>query len=154
MSAAVSSATLSQHQEALVYWDEFTKQCQHLVKAINEVVVVNKLAESEGVEWKPGNLSAAIVRKSCPSTEVKLDLAFEHWGPKISGSVHGQQEDDLHFYPEEFEFVVGSDQYDRVVAITGEGGSLSPHEFAKYVVQNFRRCYPGITLPCPESPLE
>ena len=78
---------------------------------------------------------------------------FEHWGPKIAGSVRGYQEEDLRFYPEEFEFTLASDEDDRMVAVTSEGRSLTPHEFAKYVAQNFRRSYPGISLPCPDSPL-
>ncbi len=95
-----------------------------------------------------------MVRDSYPSTEISLRLTFEHWGPSISGSVRGYQDEDLRFYPEEFEFAIGSDEDDRAVAITGEGRSLSPHEFAKYLAQNFRRCYPGLCLPSPESPLE
>jgi hypothetical protein len=94
-----------------------------------------------------------MVRQARPSTEIQLNLTFEHWGPKISGLVRGEQEGGLHFYPEEFEFAIGCDQYDRVVAITHDGGSLSPHEFAKYVAQHFRRCFPGISLPSPEGPL-
>jgi hypothetical protein len=152
--SAAKQATLPHYQEAIAFWNDFTSQCQGHVKAINEVVAENQLPEGDGVEWRPGSLSAAIVRSSCPSTEVKLNLAFEQWGPKISGLVRGEQEEDLHFYPEEFEFAIGCDQYDRVVAITQEGGSLTPHEFAKFVAQNFRRCYPGISLPCPDRPLE
>ncbi len=99
-------------------------------------------------------MSIAMVRDTYPSTEVHLRLTFEHWGPSISGLVRGYQDEDLRFYPEEFEYAVGSDEDDRIVAITGEGRSLSAHELAKYVAQNFRRCYPGLCLPSPESPLE
>jgi hypothetical protein len=154
MSAAALQATLPHYQEALGYWDDFTVQCQRHVQAINTVVTEKGLPLAAGVQWRPGSLNASLVRSAIPSTEITLNLAFENWGPTISGSVRGLQAGDLHFYPEEFEFTVGTDQDDSVVAITNEGRSLSPHEFAKYVVQHFRRSYPGITLPCPENPLE
>jgi hypothetical protein len=154
MSAVTVQAPLPLYQEALAYWDELTLQCRRHVKAINAVIVENQLPESEGITWQPGSLSVAMVRGSYPSTEIKLNLLFEHWGPKICGSVRGHQEEDLRFYPEEFEFAVACDEDDRAVAVTAEGRSLTPHEFAKYVAQNFRRCYPGISLPCPESPLQ
>jgi hypothetical protein len=153
MSAATVQATVPHYQEACAFWDEFTSQCEYHVKAINAVVEQNQLPESAGVQMLPGPWSVAMVRESVPSTEIRLKVAFEQWGPKISGWVRGEQAQDLHFYPEEFEFAIGSDLDDRVVAITPEGGSLTPHKFAKYVAQHFRRCYPGITLPCPETPL-
>ncbi len=95
-----------------------------------------------------------MVRESYPSTEIDLHLNFEQWGPAIRGSVRGYQEEDLRFYPEEFEFSIGCDEDHRPGAITSEGRSLSPHEFAKYVSQQFRRCFPGVSLPCPDGPLE
>ena len=133
---------------------ELTLQCRRHVKAINAVVLENQLPPEQGVAWKPASLGVAMVRDHYPSTEIKLHLEFEHWGPKICGSLRGNQDEDLHFYPEEFEFAIAPDEDDRIVAITNEGKSLTPHEFAKYVAQNFRRCYPGLSLPCPESPLE
>jgi hypothetical protein len=147
-------ANLPGYKKALAYWDEFTLQCRRQVKAINAVASEHDLPETAGVQWKPGSLSVALAREAYPSTEVRLNLIFEHWGPKISGSVQGNQEEEIRFYPEEFELAIGCDQDDQVVAITHDGGSLSPHEFAKYVAQNFRRCYPGISLPCPDGPLE
>lgn len=152
--SAVSRAPLPHYQEALAFWDELTLQCRRHVRAINAVVLENQLPEDHGVTWKPGPLGVGMVRAMHPSTEVKLRLEFEHWGPKICGSIRGHQEEDLRFYPEDFEFPIASDGDNRVVAITSEGRSMSPHEFAKYVAQNFRRCYPGLSLPSPESPLE
>ena len=153
MSAATVHATVPHYQEARTFWEEFTLQCQRHVEAINAVAAKHKIPASDGVQWRPGEWSVVMVRESILSTEVRLNLEFEHWGPKISGSIRGEQEEHLHFYPEEFEFAVGSDGDDCVVAITPEGGSLCPHRFAKYVAQQFRRCFPGISLPSPESPL-
>jgi hypothetical protein len=152
MSTSAIQATVPRYREACAFWDEFTSQCEDQIKAINAVVEKNKLPESAGVRLQPGPWSVAVVRDAVPSTEIRLNVAFEQWGPKISGSVRGEQEKDVHFYPEEFEFAIGSDLDDSVVAITPEGGSLTPHKFAKYVAQHFRRCYPGLTLPCPETP--
>jgi hypothetical protein len=154
MSAASARASSPHYEEALAYWDDLTLQCRRHVKAINTVLKEHELSESDGVQWRPGPFGVEMVRTSYPSTEVKLKLAFEHWGPKISGSVRGHQEEDLRYYPEEFEFAIGPDQDGGVVAITAEGRSMTAHEFAKYISQNFRRCYPGISLPCPDSPLE
>jgi hypothetical protein len=154
MSAVSVQAPLPHYEEALAYWDELTLQCRRHVKAINAVILENQLPEDDGIKWRPGPFSVAMVRGSYPSTDIKLNLMFEHWGPKISGSVRGHQEEDLRFYPDEFEYTVASDQEDQMVVITSEGRGLTPHEFAKYLAQNFRRCYPSISLPCPERPLE
>jgi hypothetical protein len=154
MSAVTVRAPLPHYGEALAYWDELTLQCRRHVKAINAVIGDNQRSETESVQWQPGSLSVAMFRDSYPSTEIKLNLMFEHWGPKICGSIRGHQEKDLRFYPEEFEFGVCCDQDDNTVAVTSEGRGLSPHELAKYVAQNFRRCFPGVTLPSPETPLE
>jgi hypothetical protein len=154
MSAAAVQATSPHHSEAIAYWDELTLQCRRHVTAINEVLVENGLPEQHGVQWRPGRLGVSMARDSYPSTEINLRLSFEHWGPFISGLVRGCQDEDLRFYPDEFEYTIGTDENGQPVAITGEGRSLSPHEFAKYLAQNFRRCYPGISLPSPETPLE
>jgi hypothetical protein len=147
MSAAAIQATVPHYQEARTFWDEFTSHCEHQVQAINAVVEQNQLPETARIQLKPGPWSVSLVREAVPSTEIQLNVAFEQWGPRINGSVRGEQEADLHFYPQEFDFAIGSDLDNSVVAITPEGGSLSPHKFAKFMAQHFRRCYPGITLP-------
>jgi hypothetical protein len=152
MSAATIQATVPRYQEALAFWEEFTEHCQGHVNAINALLANCRSPKSEGLQWHTEPYSCSMVRDAIPSTEVHLNLDFDPWGPKITGSVRGVQEEDLHFYPEHFEFAIGSDEDDRVIAITPEGGSLTPHTFAKYVAQQFRRCYHGISLPCPESP--
>lgn len=154
MSAVTVQAPLPMYQEAMAFWDELTLQCKRHVKAINAVILDNNIPESEGIRWEPGSLRAAMVRPASPSTEVNLNLQFEHWGARISGSVEGRQQEDLRFYPEEFEFAICCDEDERPVAISAEGRSLTPHELAKYLAQNFRRCFPGVSLPCPNCPLE
>jgi|GEM_PF-2286884 len=153
MSAVAVQVTVPHYAEALTYWDELTMQCRRHVEAINAVIETNNLPEPYGVTWRTGRFNVSMGRDFYPSTEISLYLTFEPWGPKISASVRGYQEEDVRFYPEEFDFAVGSDEYGHPIGISGEGRSLSPHELAKYVAQNFRRCYPGISLPAPENPL-
>jgi hypothetical protein len=154
MSAVTVQVPLPHYEEALAYWDELSLQCRRHVQAINAVTLDNQLPEADGVRWQTGPLSVGMVRGAYPSTEIKVSLMFEHWAPKICGSVRGEQQEDLRFYPEEFEFVLCPDQDDQFVAVTTEGRGLSPHELAKYLAQSFRRCYPGISLPSPEVPLQ
>lgn len=154
MSAVSVQAPLLHYTEALAFWEEFTLECRRHVKAINAVVLENQLSEDHGVTWKPSHFGATMTRDRYPSTEINLQLTFEHWGPHVSGTVRGFQEEDLRFYPEEFEFTIAPDGEGRVIAITAEGRSLTPHELAKYVAQNFRRCFPGLSLPCPDTPLD
>jgi hypothetical protein len=153
MSAATIQATVPHYREALAFWEEFTHHCHGHVQSINALLANRRIPKSEGLQWHTEPYSCSLIRDAIPSTEVRLTLAFDPWGPKITGAVTGVQEEELHFYPEHFEFAIGSDEDRRIIAITPEGGSLTPHAFAKYVAQHFRRCYPGITLPCPDSPL-
>ncbi len=152
--SAVSQATVPFYQQALAYWSDLRLQCQKQVEAINSVVEENNLSQWEKVQWRPGSMSFAMLCTSLPSTVITLSLDFEHWGPKVTGCIRGEQEDSLHFYPEDFEFPITFDDDDSVVAVIHEGRSLTPLEFAKFVVQNFRRSYPGISLPCPDAPLK
>ena len=152
MSAVSIQAPLPHYEEALAYWDDFTVQCRRHVKAINACIFENQLPEEQGVTFTAGPRGVSITRGYYPSTEVKMRLEFEHWGPKICVSVRGDQDPDLRFYPEDYEFTVATDMDDQMIAIITEGRSLTAHEFAKYVAQNFRRCYPGLSLPCPEHP--
>lgn len=152
MSAVSVKVPLPNYKEAHAYWEDFTQQCRRHVEAINSLLDEYQLPPEQGLTWSSGPRGAAMVRSYFPSTEVRMRLEFEHWGPKICVSVHGNEDVDLRYYPDEYEFAVAADTDDQTVAITNEGRSLSAHEFAKYVAQNFRRCYPGLSLPCPEHP--
>jgi hypothetical protein len=74
-------------------------------------------------------------------------MHFYPWGPMISGTVTGDQADDLKFAPEEFDLVIAKDLDETVVAVINEGRSLRPREVALFLTQNFRRCFPCISLP-------
>jgi hypothetical protein len=148
MSAATSPAPVPLLEEGLVYWEEFASECRRNMEAINAVALDHGLAVEQLIEWIPGR-HIGMLRQQNPSTEIKVSVSFERWGPVVSGTIKGQQQDDLCFYPEELEVPLGRDE-DGMVAILGEGRSLSPREFACYLAQRFRRCFPDFSLPCLE----
>jgi hypothetical protein len=147
--SAATPAPLPMYQEGLAYWEELTQHCRRHVEAINAAVSECGVRGDCLVQWIPGR-AIRMNRQQFPSTEIQINIDFERWGPCIRGTIHGHQEEDLRFYPEEFEFLLSRDLDEGVVAICEEGRSMSPREFAKYLAQNFRRCYPGVSLPCPE----
>jgi hypothetical protein len=135
-------------EEGLAYWEELVNECKRQMNAINAAAINHGLLSEQLIEWIPGH-HLGMIRRQTPSTEIKLNLLFESWGPVISGAIQGRQQEDLRFYPEELEVPLGHDE-DGTVAIFGEGRSLSPREFAGYLGQCFRRCFPEFALPCPE----
>jgi len=145
---ATSPAPVPMLQEGLAYWEELVNECKRQINAINAAAMDHGLLTEHLIEWIPGR-NLGMIRRETPSTEIKLNLCFENWGPVISGAIKGRQQEDLRFYPEELEVPLGQDE-DGMVAIFGEGKSLSPREFAGYLAQRFRRCFPEIALPCPE----
>jgi hypothetical protein len=146
--AATSPAPVPMLQEGLAYWEELVTECKRQMNAINAAAMNHGLSSEDLIEWIPGR-HLGMIRRETPSTEIKLNLSFENWGPVISGAIKGRQQEDLRFYPEELEVPLGQDD-DGMVAIFEEGKSLSPREFAVYLGQRFRRCFPEIALPCPE----
>jgi len=148
MSAATSPAPVPLLQEGLAYWEELVNECKRQMNAINAAAMDHGLVAEHLIEWIPGR-PLDMIRRQTPSTEIKLNLSFERWGPVISGAIKGHQQEDLRFYPEELEVPLGRDE-ECTVAIFDEGRSLSPREFAGYIAQRFRRCFPDLSLPCPE----
>jgi hypothetical protein len=72
-----------------------------------------------------------------PSTRVKLTLNFLSCGPKIDGTIDGQQTHGTGFLPHEFELPIAMDLDSQMVAIYDEGRSFSPHEVANDLTQYF-----------------
>jgi hypothetical protein len=146
MSAATATALAPLFQEGSTYWEELVRECRRNMDAINSAVMAHGLPPDHLVEWAPGR-QIRLVRRRCPSTEVALDISFERWGPTITGTVTGYQEEDMRFYPEEIEVPLARDGDEGIVGIFGEGRSVSARELATMVTQIFRRCFPGISLP-------
>ncbi|MBV9611215.1 MAG: hypothetical protein JO091_02030 [Acidobacteriaceae bacterium] len=79
---------------------------------------------------------------------MNVRINYCSWGPMLDGIVTGLEEDGLEFCPEEFTIQIAKDLDGSVVAIFEEGRSFSPRELASYLMQSFRRCFPGVALPC------
>lgn len=149
MSAAIAyRAPLPLYEEGLAFWEELEQETQQHVKSINSVATAHGLEDFHLVEWKSGRGIIGIVRKWYPSTDITISLLFERWGPVIKVLVTGYQHEDLRFYPEEQEVPIARDLDGRTVAVLGEGRSYSPREFACYLAQHLRRCFPDMALPC------
>jgi hypothetical protein len=146
MSAATATALAPLFQEGSNYWEELVRECKRNMEAINSAAVAHGLPTDHLLEWGAGR-QIRLIRRRCPSTEVTLDISFERWGPNITGTVTGYQEEDMRFYPQEIEVPLVRDADEGIVGILNEGRSLSAHELACMLTQNFRRCFPGISLP-------
>ncbi|HEX4230550.1 MAG TPA: hypothetical protein VHZ07_17875 [Bryobacteraceae bacterium] len=147
MNAAISMARIPLAQEGLNYWEELSEQCKRQTALINGALSNCGADEDQMINWVAGP-EIRMIRKAYPSTAVRMSLDMHSWGPMISGVITGRETDDRQFASEEFEFLVAKDLDDSTVAVFGEGRSFSPRELAAYVAQNFRRCYPELSLPC------
>ncbi|MBV9295871.1 MAG: hypothetical protein JO145_09875 [Acidobacteriaceae bacterium] len=144
--SAASPATSPFFREATEFWDELVDECSHETESINACVSQHGLPTEGLVKWTPG-AEIHMSRSSYPSTTVQARFEFFSWGPMISGTVTGQQDDDLNFAPEWFDILVAKDLDGATVGILGEGRSFTARELATYLTQHFRRCFPGISLP-------
>ncbi len=145
MSAVTLSAPIPMFQEANTYWHELIEECKRQTGVINSVLSQYGLPAHDRVIWDSGALMR-MSRPQLPSTKVEFNMQFYPWGPMISGTVTGDQAEDLKFAPEEFDFVIAKDLDGAVVAVIDEGRSLCPREAAMLLTQNFRRCFPCISL--------
>jgi hypothetical protein len=136
------------HLEGQAYWEELTRESQEHAESINRTVAEHGLNSAHWLEWRSGRNMFGIVRKTYPSTEILVCLSFERWGPVIKVLVTGYEHHDLRYYPEEHEVPLARDLDGQTVAVLGEGRSYSPSEFASYLAQHLRRCFPDIALPC------
>jgi hypothetical protein len=145
MSAATISAPIPLFQEANQFWQELINECKHYIDSINAILAEHSVPEDDRVLLATGP-QMQISRSHLPSTKVQFNMQFYPWGPMISGTVTGDQDEDLKFAPEEFDFIIAKDLDDAVVAIIDEGRSLSPKEVALFLIQHLRRCFPCISL--------
>lgn len=142
---AVSKAPLL--DEGQSFWGHFLEECKKRMGKINEAAADHGECDRELLQARPGP-DLHIVRDLYPSTSVRASLSFHSWGPMISGMVTGQEDGASRFSTEQFEFPIALDLDGKIVAVFLEGRSFSAQELACYLMQNFRRCYPGVTLPC------
>jgi hypothetical protein len=149
MSAASKPAATPLFREGNEYWEDLVRELKHHLQRINHAVSRHGCTDEDLVRWLPGP-GIHMLRSRHPSTGIRADLEFRSWGPVISGTITGYQDQDYRFFPEEFEILVARDLDGSVVAIFDEGRSFSPQELAAYLVQHFRRCFPEISLPVEE----
>jgi hypothetical protein len=150
MSAATNLKMVPLFEEGNGYWSAFSAECKRQLEAINAVVAGRGLSNPEHlIQWESGQ-DIKMLRCCIPSTSIQASLTFHAWGPVISGSITDHQDEGFRFSTEEFEMMLARDLDGQVVAVFDEGKSFSPEEFASYLTQHFRRCFPGISLPCRE----
>lgn len=149
MSAAAAPAIARLSQEGKHYWEDLVGECRRQAQAINRLVSEHGFSAGDLVDCRPG-ADLHLVKLQYPSTSVKVSITYCTWGPMIDAVVTGYEQEDLQFCPEELTIPVARDLDGRVVAIFEEGRSFSPCELATFFMQNFRRCFPGLSLPCDE----
>ncbi len=153
MSAARRPERAPLSQEGEQYWDALVGNCQDQSRAINQVAAQHGFLPDHLVELRSGP-ELHIVKSACPSTSIKVRISYWSWGPIIDGIITGNEDRDREFCPEEFTVPIAKDLDGSIVAIYEEGRSFSPQELAKYLMQSFRRCYPGLSLPCEETAVQ
>lgn len=145
MSAATSPALSPLFQKATKYWEDLIDECRKQTEAINACARNHGVSGEHLVELISG--SCIQMRRSFPpSTRIEAGLSFLPWGPAITGTVTGYDDDGSSFGHEELELLIATDLDGSTIAIVEEGRSLSPEDVARYLTQNFRRCFPGISL--------
>lgn len=149
MSAAAAPTTARLSQEGKRYWEDLVAECKRQADAINRVVSEHGSGAGHLIEGRPGP-HLHLVKAECPSTSVELSINYCSWGPMIDAVITGYEEEDLQFCPEELTIPIARDLDGKVVAIFEEGRSFSTCELATFFMQNFRRCFPGLSLPCEE----
>ena len=147
MNAATAPARTPLYQQGVEYWEDLILECRRQTEAINSVVSVSESDPDNLVQWD-GGPGVHMIRTRQPSTDVKVELNLQSWGPTIHGIITGHQTQELKFASEEFEFNVTSDLDGAAVAVFEEGRSFSPVELAAYITQKFQRCFPSLSLPC------
>lgn len=150
MGAATIAARAPLSQEGQDYWQNLNGECQRLTHAINRVAAEHGFSADDLLEYRSGS-DLHVFKPRCPSTRLKVRISYCSWGPIIDGIITGQEDEDREFCPEEFTVPIARDLDGAVVAIYEEGRSFSAHELATYLMQSFRRCFPGLSLPCDET---
>ena len=144
--SAVGSSVVPLYEEGLEFWSRLSSECKRQVEAINKAIT-NHGSEDDKVSLLPGE-DLRLVKRGYPSTQLTASLNFQAWGPVIRGSIRGWEEQSLEYFPHEFEFAIAKDLDEAIVAIYEEGKSFSSKDLARYLMQIFRRCFPGLSLPC------
>lgn len=136
-------------EEGMRFWNQLVEECKKQTGAINRALSEHGRGPDDHIECQVGK-QLHLIRSRYPSTISKVNIAFENWGPVLTVHITGFQKPMFGFHQEEFEMPLAEDGDGTVIAIFDEGRSLRPSEVACFLTQHFRRCYPRISLPCPE----
>jgi hypothetical protein len=150
MATGACVAALPLRSEGLRFWEGLVHECRTQIQAINSVLSGCGRGADEQVECS-ANEGLHLERTKYPSTTVDVRIRFEDWGPVLQVLITGLQRAGFRFFPEELEVPLATEGDGSLVAVFDEGRSLSPRELASYLTQHFRRCFPGIALPCPDA---
>lgn len=148
MASAVAPAPL--RQEGTWFWEELSEECKKQIRALNGALAEHGIAAADQVQCHPGQ-QLRLIRSSYPPTSIYVNMVFEHWGPVLRVRIAGHETSHPGSLQQEFEMPLATDVDGCVVGVFDEGRSLCPREFARYLVQHFRPCFPRISLPCPDS---
>lgn len=133
--------------EGSLFWEDLVAECKERVEGLNRLLSSRGFKEQDLVEFSAA--SALRIHKTVdPRMEIRVDINFRSWGPVLTGSVKGKGAGEMDFCAKEFEFPVSKDLDGSVVAIYDQGKSFSARDLSFYLMQNLRRCYPEIALPC------
>jgi len=152
MATGVSVAALPLWNEGLRFWEGLVHECREQIQAINGVLTRCGRTADEQVECSADE-DLHLARRQYPSTTIDVQIRFEDWGPVLQVLITGLQRAGFRFFPEELEVPLARESDGNLVAVFDEGRSLSPRELASYLTQHFRRCFPGIALPCSDAAL-
>lgn len=136
-------------EEGMEFWKQFIEECERQVRAINSSLSAHGRSSQDHIEFRAGE-HLSVRKPRHPSTAIDARITFEHWGPVIKANITGHRTSDVAFPPEALELPLASDVDGSIVAIFDEGRSLRPREVACLLNQSFRRCFPQISLPCPD----
>lgn len=128
-------------QEGVAFWENLLDECRSRVQAINSVT-------GNTIRFELDRSGLCIRQDSEPSTVIRAGIRFEVWGPIFGARITGQESPLRRFPTSELETPLARDLDGSVVAIFDEGRSFSPSDLSRYLMQSFRRCFPGVALPC------
>ncbi len=136
-------------EEGMRFWEQLINECRQQTDCINHALAEHGRSPADHIECR-AEQHLQLIRSRFPSTVARVTIAFERWGPVLSVLISGRQKPEFEFHPEELELPLARDVDGTVIAIFDEGRSLCPRELASFLMQHFRRCFPRISLPCPD----
>jgi hypothetical protein len=148
MASAVAPAPL--RQEGAWFWEQLTEECKKLVGAVNCALANHGVAADDRVQCETGP-ELRLIRAHRPSASIQVNMMIELWGPVLRVRIAGHEGNQPGMLRQELEMPLATDVDGCVVGVFDEGRSLCPRELACYLVQQFRPCFPRISLPCPDA---